>query len=137
MKDDRFVTLMRDYYAAYRDSNITSADFQRFVSEYVGDDMTWFFDEWLYHSYLPTYDFSAETAGIDSLGCKIILHIKERDVPDNFKMYVPLEIQYDEGKAYVRVLVDKPQIDLPIELPRKPKKLTFNPFCSVLAKVNQ
>lgn len=137
MKDDRFVKLMHDYFATYRDSDITTADFQRLVGEQVGEDMSWFFDEWVYHSYLPTYDFEAETAGLDSLGCKIILHIKERNAPDNFKMYVPLEIDYDEGKAYVRVLVDRPQMDLPLELPQRPRKLIFNPFCSVLAKVNQ
>jgi hypothetical protein len=137
MNEDRFLGLMREFYSTYRDSNVTTATFRQLVEKHVGQDMGWFFDQWVYHSYLPTYDFSYEILPGDSGTVKAMLHIVQKNVPDSFTMLVPLEIQFASSKAYIRLLIDRPKVDLPLDLPSKPTKMTLNPFNSVLAKVNQ
>ena len=62
--------------------------------------------------------------------------IEQSDVTENFKMYVPLDLDFG-GKQhyYLRVLVDQPvvEVDLPA-FDLKPQKIKLNPFNSVLCK---
>src|SRR5690606_39142041 len=39
---------VRNYYREYRDANVTTADFRRFMEEASGQDLSKFFDQWLY-----------------------------------------------------------------------------------------
>jgi len=139
MNEDRFVNLMKGFYSTYVDKDPSTADFEQLVEKHAGIDMTWFFDQWVYGSDIPTYTFTYKIAPDTGSGkFRADLHVEQADVPDDFRMYVPLEIEYGTGqKQYVRLLIDQPVVDLPLVLPSKPKKLRFNPFLSVLAEVKQ
>jgi aminopeptidase N len=45
--DDAFRAGIRGYYRTYRDRNASTADFRRTMEEASGQDLGWFFDEWL------------------------------------------------------------------------------------------
>lgn len=139
MREDRFADMMKEYYATYVNKDPATADFKRIVESHAGVDMTWFFDQWVYGADIPTYSFTYTVVADTAPGeYKTNLHIEQTDVPDDFKMYVPLEIEYDSGqKQYVRLMVDRPVIEMSLLLPSKPKKLRLNPFLSVLADVKQ
>ncbi|PWB71562.1 hypothetical protein C3F09_07690 [candidate division GN15 bacterium] len=139
MREDRFVNLMKEFYSTYVGKDPSTDDFKRLVEKHAGIDMTWFFDQWVYGDDIPTYNFSYQIKpGADSGKFQAELRIEQRDVPSDFKMYVPLEIEYGPGqKQYVRLFIDRPVIDIPLGLPAKPKKLKLNPFMSVLADVKQ
>jgi hypothetical protein len=139
MQEDRFRTMMKDYYNTHRGDRITTQDFRRLVEKHVGVDMGWFFNQWVYRSDLPTYEFTwdYEPSGRNmyTVHCKVVT----TGVPDDFQMYVPLEIEIDkDNKAYIRIFIDSPvyEFSLP-DLPRIPRNLRLNPFESVLAKVKQ
>lgn len=139
MKEDRFRAMMKDLFATHRGSLITTRDFRRLVEKHAGIDMGWFFNQWIYRGELPTYEFSYDITG-DSSGtfaahCRVVT----TGVPDDFQMYVPLEIEIDnDNKAYVRILIDSPDYEFSLpDLPRRPRALRLNPFESVLAKVKQ
>ena len=139
MSEDAFFAMMRDFYETYRGRDASTRDFQEIVEKYTGMDMTWFFDQWVYRSDVPTYDFSYEIIE-DSDGTYLARgRVVTEDVPDDFRMYVPLEIEIDDDlRAYVRLLIDMPDYEFTLPgLPGKPKKLRLNPFESVLAKVKQ
>jgi hypothetical protein len=139
MKEDRFLNMMKDYYNSNRGSSVSTGDFQRLAEKHTGIDMGWFFDQWIYRSELPTYDFSynfeRDSAGTFTARCRVIT----TGVADNFQMYVPLEIDIDgENKAYVRIFIDRPDYEFTLPgLPQRPRELRLNPFESVLAKVKQ
>ena len=139
MNEDAFYTMLKEYYGANRGANVRTSDFKRLVEKYTGIDMTWFFDQWIYSSDLPSYEFSynvePDTAGGYIARGKIIT----TGVPEDFKMFVPLEIEVDKGsKVYVRLFVDTTDYEFTLpSLPSRPKKLRLNPFESVLAKVKQ
>ncbi len=140
MNEDTFLNMMREFYDRYRGKNATTQDFIRLAEKYVGINLDWFFNQWVYHNYLPEYEFSYELVYNDSTKlidakCKIIT----KGVPDDFKMYIPLEIQFDKKtKAYLRLLVDSKEYSFDIPgLSKRPKKIILNPFESVLAKVKQ
>jgi len=45
--DQRFHAGIREYYRRYRDSNASTADFRRIMEEISGEDLAWFFRQWL------------------------------------------------------------------------------------------
>ncbi len=139
MNEAIFLNMMRDYYKSYKGKKVTTNDFKLIVEKYAGMDMTWFFDQWVYGHDLPKYkfkyDIKKESDGYYYANCKIT----QSKVSEDFKMFVPIEIEFKNGsKYYMRFLIDKPEniISLPpMEL--KPKKITLNPFYSVLAEIDQ
>jgi hypothetical protein len=138
MKEDRFLNMMRDFYATYDGKLVTTQDFKAAVEKHVGEDMTWFFDEWVNRSEIPTYEFSYTVSPRPDKGYDIRFSIEQKDVPETFKMYVPIEIESDAGsRVYVRVLVDRPLVEDTVSVLAKPKKVRLNPFESVLANVHQ
>lgn len=138
MKDDRFLSMMQEYYRAYKGRVVTTRDFKAVVDKYAGEDMSWFFDEWVYGSDIPTYVFSYKVSSAEPKGYELNMHIEQRDVPKTFKMYVPVEIEYDSGaRQVIRLMIDRPLIDQKVIVPSNPKKVRFNPYESVLADVKQ
>jgi aminopeptidase N len=53
--EDAFFPLLREYYARYRDANASTADFIALAEEVSGQDLTDFFDGWLYQEELPDF----------------------------------------------------------------------------------
>jgi hypothetical protein len=102
----------------------------------VGGDMKWFFNEWVYGSAIPTYTFSYKLEEQPNGEYKAFVRVRQEDVPDDFKMVVPILLDFgDEGTAVVRVLVEGPltEAELPI-LPMKPDDVEFNCYEAVLAE---
>ena len=139
MNEDRFFNMLKEFYKKFRGGVCTTKDFRKVTEKHLGLDMTWFFDQWIYGTDLPTYKFSYEIEE-DSAGQFVTTgRILTEGVSEGFKMYVPLEVEFENGKkVYIRMLIDKAAFDFslpPLEL--KPKKIKLNPFESVLARVEQ
>jgi aminopeptidase N len=68
---DRFWAAIRDYYQLYRDFNASSDDFRRVMEENSGQDLSWFFQQWLHRNASPAieggwrYDAGAKKIAID------------------------------------------------------------------------
>jgi|GEM_PF-291388 len=66
--DFDFFDMMQDYFATYEYGLVSTDDFQAKCEEYYGDDLDWFFQQWIYSEGYPIYEY---TAGIDSVGSGI------------------------------------------------------------------
>lgn len=139
MNEDRFLTMMRDWYQTYKGKQASTYEFQRMVEKYTGVDMSWFFKQFVYEQQLPTYEFSYTTEHDSSGSAVITCHVVESGVPDDFVMYVPLEIEFmSGGKAYLRLFIEQPISDITLPpVAGNIKAIYFNPFNSVLAKVKR
>ncbi len=138
LREDRFFAMMRDFYESYRGKSASTDDFRRVVERHVGEEMGWFFDQWVYGTDIPTIDFSYTLEpgenGAYTAKCKMVTS----DVRADFFAYIPVEIQLDDkAKAYVRAVIDKPVTEFALTLPHKPKGIKLNPGEAVLANVNQ
>ena len=58
MKEDRFIDMMHEFYTSNLGKTPSTRDFQNVVSKYCGEDMGWFFDQWVYSTKVPEYKFS-------------------------------------------------------------------------------
>jgi hypothetical protein len=134
--DSAFRRVMRTFHETYAGERATTRDFQRVVEEVIGVDMTWFFNQWVYGSSIPTYTFSYQlTPQADgTVGGRV--RIRQENVPDDFTMIVPILLDFGaEGTAEVRVAVRGAvsESDLP-PLPREPDRIVLNPDEAVLAE---
>ncbi len=137
--EDKFFEMMKEWYATHKGRAATTEDFIKITEKYTGEDMTWFFDQWVYGTEIPTYKFEYDIQPGTNNTFVVNGKVTTQGTSDNFKMYVPLEIQIDNTrKAYVRLKIEGPEsvFNLP-GLPVKPKALKLNPFESVLAEVKQ
>ena len=136
MREDAFTETMRDFYFRFRGRKASIQDFQRVVEDHVGQSMDWFFDEWVNQSAIPRYTFSwhADTAVRGKI--PVHLRVRQEDVPDDFFMPVPVEIQFGGGRhVFLRVNVRGPLTEGVVTVPEPPTAVNFNPLESVLATV--
>jgi len=136
MKEDAFSAMMQDFYGQYRGRRATTHDFQRVVEQHLNLPMDWFFDEWVNGTAIPTYILSWHAEPAADHRYALHIRIRQEDVPKDFIMPVPLEIEMGDGaRAYVRVNVRGPVTEATLPLPAEPTQLELNPLESVLAEV--
>jgi len=139
MKEDAFIATMQDFYRQYRGRRASTRDFQKVVEQHVGMDMSWFFDEWVEGTSIPSYTFSWHAEPTQGGHYTLQLRLRQEDVPEHFVMPVPLRIGFADTSmhAYVRIKVTGPVTEATLDLPAEPKRLELNPLESVLAEVKE
>ncbi len=139
--DEAWRVMMRDFVATHAGGEATTESFRSTVEKHFGEDMGWFFDQWVYGTAVPTYRYAwkVETAidGQRSLRLRVRQSV-EPDVP--FRMFVPLRVELGEDRFVVlRVLVDEAYEEFSFNLPGgfNPEEVIFNPRNAVLAEVDE
>ncbi|MEZ4654695.1 MAG: M1 family aminopeptidase [Candidatus Eisenbacteria bacterium] len=139
MSEDKFIDLMRDFYDRYKGRDATTADFQSVVSEHFGMDMSWFFDQWVLRTAVPTYEYAYRITASSNGRYSVALQVAQLDVPEDFRVYMPVYVDFGEGRfARVRVVLTgaHSQFDLP-PMSLKPREIRLNDMESVLCRVKQ
>ncbi len=134
--DERFFRMLADFVQTYSGRAVTTEDFAATVTKHAAMDWTWFFDQWVYGTEIPT--FKAEhTVEKGPQGKWLIrLDISMTDVSPGFKTLVPVTADFGDGRqGQVVVMVDRPSVQHTVALPSKPKNVIFNPDYSILSKM--
>jgi hypothetical protein len=135
--DEAFLRVLSIFADRFEGRYATTADFEAVVTEVLPADWSWFFDAWVFSAEIPTYRWSYRVAKSDQ-GQALKLHVEQSDVSPGFKMAVPVEIQFRDGRVgTVLAFVDKPEKDFEFPLSDKPTKVVFNPDHAVLARVKK
>jgi hypothetical protein len=136
--DEAFLETLRDFIDSHRGEVAETEDLQAALGRSVPGDWSWFFDQWIRRSEIPTYSWDHEVlpAADGEEGYRVLLQVRQEGVPDGFRMPVPIRVELDGG-AVVResILVDEPEELFELAVPGRPTKVVFNPDNSVLAKV--
>jgi aminopeptidase N len=135
--DDRFVAMMQDFYAAHRGSRATTGDFERVVSRHFEEDMGWFFDQWIYGSTIPEYEFAHRIEHREDGQFVVRCRVDQRRVAPTFTMDVPIRLDLgDDQVTRLRMHVTgvRSELELP-PMPTRPEQVTFNDRESVLCTV--
>jgi hypothetical protein len=135
--DENFKRMMQHFVRAYAGRKASTHDFQEITERYFGMEMDWFFDQWIFSTEIPKYKPEYEV--LEENGKYIVqATIKTEDVPEDFKMVVPLVVEFENDshtilkfwvKGHETVYRSKP-------LPYRPKDFTFNPYKAVLCHVD-
>jgi hypothetical protein len=136
--DEPFLSILRDFARTYRGTYASTQDFAAIVDRYLPGDMTWFFDQWVDGTAIPSYRWSYTVAPSAGGGTTLNLKVRQSEVPEGFRMPVPIMIEYADGMKDRRfVMVSKAEETFPLALPRAPKEVVFDPDVAVLARVKK
>ena len=137
--DHLFIETMRDFVSTYAARNASTQDFQRIVEKHYGQPMDWFFNEWVYGTEIPHYNFSYDLK--DAGGGKTLLHMAlgQSGVSDDFFMKVPVYLWIQGAPHRLGLLSVKGSANsaADVPLPLRPEKVTLDEFHTVLAEEKQ
>ncbi len=145
--DERFFTMLRDFAERYSGKNPSTHDFKTHVERHMVPElnatsngkMDWFFDQWVYGTEIPRYDVNLNITKAGKGKFRIEGSVSQSGVSDSFLAMVPLYL--DLGKGQLARIAKAPfkgtttqQLELTVELPRKPKRALVNAHHEVLSR---
>ena len=148
--DQRFKETMQDFVKTYAGKSATTEDFQAMVEKHMTREMDqegnhkmdWFFNEYVYGTQLPSYQFNATfDTGADG---DVVMSFKvaQSGVDDKFRMLVPIYLEWDDGKVSFlgrARLAGNASVEQKVSLKglkAKPRRAVLNYYDDVLASPN-
>jgi hypothetical protein len=142
--DQRFKAMMQDFVKENFNRNVSTERFQRYVEKHMtpamdlegNKRMDWFFREWVYGTEIPRYKLDYTLTPQSDGKTLLIATVTQSEVSPNFKMIVPLYLDFDGkvmrlGEAKLYGSSATPEIKM--LLPQKPKRVLVNYNYDVLA----
>lgn len=129
---DTFWKGIQNYYARYKDSNATTADFQREMEEASGMDLSTFFEQWLYKGGMLKY---AGNWKYNSRKSEITINLDQVQTDGSFfEMPVQVGIKYPGKNKMTEELlqVNKKSNSFTIKVEAEPEALVLDPNTWVL-----
>jgi hypothetical protein len=148
-KDDAFKVLMHDYVHSFYNRPSSTEDFKEVVERHMtremnqtGDGkMDWFFQQFVYGTYLPDYRLETDFAPIKN-GFQMNLKITQSNVDEKFMMPVPVYLDFGGGKIIkigaVRVVGNTTvPLSIPLtDISEPPKRALLNYNYDILSTEN-
>jgi aminopeptidase N len=123
--DAKFRAGIQEYYRRYRDGNASTADFAKVMEEVSGQDLGWFFKEWLYRAGSPSVEgvwhYNAGTK-------KIELTLNQTQAGDAFRF--PLEV--GTGEKVEKIECTGKQQKFEIAADKEPAAVALDPNVWIL-----
>ncbi|MDP2310562.1 MAG: M1 family metallopeptidase [Pseudomonadota bacterium] len=129
--DERFFAALADYEAEHHLGTAVTTDLIASVEASSGEELGWFFDEWVYGIGEPVYTWSW-AARPDGAGAWQLDLAVAQDLP-SFRMPVPVRVAYADGTTEdLTVTVEGEAIAQSVCLAREPVGVTLDPDLWVL-----
>ena len=127
--DQAFDKTMRDFLSQYSGKSATVADFRKIAEQDSGQQLTWFFTQWLDSTGAPEFK-NKYTVYRTQKGFRVVGEIQQ-DM-DLFRMPVELKIDTDGKTETKRIEVSGTDSAYAVETFNKPRKITIDPNNQVL-----
>ncbi len=130
--EESFWKAINHYVRKYQWQNVETSDLNTAIEEATGQNLGWFFDEWVYRMGHPEFEITSKYDGAKSL----TLSVKQTQKPDDkrpwfpspefFTMPVDIAITTAAGETIHRVKLDKPEKEFTFEVDSKPLIVNFD-----------
>ncbi len=135
--EETFRQIMKGFYRKYKGQKVTTAHFRDFAVAVSGQDLDWFFQQWVYGTDIPTYQFAYQILPQPDGTYQVLGWIGQKEVSTHFRM--PVLIGVDFGNEQIRpvrvwVAGESTRFELG-PFAERPHKLIFNYRESVLGEV--
>jgi tetratricopeptide (TPR) repeat protein len=129
--EDKYLKTMRDFAAQYAGKSATTDDFRAVAEKNYGDQLTWFFSQWLDSTGAPEFKvkYTVYRLGSDK-GFRVTGEINQ-DL-DLFRMPVDLRIDTDGKTEDKRIEVVGTDSPLTVETFGRPRRISIDPDHHVL-----
>ncbi len=127
-----FFAGIRRYYEEYLHGTALSDDLQRIMEEVSGEDLNWFFDQWLERPGYPRLEVSYSWDASENS-----LELRVQQVQPWKEFRFPLELEAEGGGYELRKTfwVEKNRTDLEWTLPGEPVQVRADPDNAILGPV--
>jgi aminopeptidase N len=135
--DEAFFAGIRDYLGAHAYDNARTADLKAALENASGQDLTPFFDQWVYGVGYPKYKVSWKSRGVGSGRYQVDLKIKQTQKGTPI-FTIPLEVEVtgDGTSSRQRVAVTAKKSFASVCVDFEPKRVTVDPDNRVLGTVS-
>ena len=131
--DDRFWAGIRAYYRRFKDANATTADFREAMESASGQDLTAFFDQWLYRGGVPRL---SGTWSWDSAAQAVTVDLRQVQPGPPFRIAVEVALQVPGAAVRVeRIDMISAAATATFKTTREPTVLAIDPNVRLLAAV--
>jgi aminopeptidase N len=129
--DQKYDQVMRTYFSKYQGKTVSADDFKAVAEQYYGDQLTWFFTQWLNSTGAPEFKtkYTIYRLGNDK-GFRIVGQITQ-DL-DLFRMPVELKIDTDGKTEEKRIEVVGTASPFTVETFGRPRRIVIDPDDRVL-----
>ena len=130
--DEMFWKAIRHYVKKYEWQNVETADLNTAIEEATGQNLEWFFDEWVYRMGHPEFEITSIYDGAKSLRLNVKQTQKPDDKrpwfpsPDFFTMPVDIAVTTAAGEKIHRVWIDKREKEFTFDVDSKPLIVNFD-----------
>jgi len=146
-KDSRFSEMMRDFIKTHFNSNVSTQDFMHTVERHMTKEMdvegngkmNWFLRQWVYGTVIPNYKLDYRLEDADKGRVKLIGKITQSGVDDEFKMLVPVYLDFDGKLLKLGSILASGNSTTPefnVLLPQKPKRVVLCAYDDVLCNTS-
>lgn len=121
--DEAFFAAIRRFYAALRDGNAWTADFERIVEDVSGQDLGWFFAQWLGRAGHPALEVEATPSGDGST--RVV--VRQLQPGDPFRLAVELELRWKGGSQRALATLTGGEATLDVSTPAPVEEVMIDP----------
>ncbi len=125
--DEPFNAAIRHYVEKHREKSVVTQDLATALEEATGQNLDWFFEQWLYRGGHPNYSVSHEWEESQKL---LRLSVKQTQKVDAltplFRMPVELELVTEKGARSHLITVDKAEQDFFLPCDHRPLMVLFD-----------
>lgn len=134
--DDAFRSGIREFYATFRDSTALSQDFRAVMERVSGEELGWFFAQWLSQPGYPQLRVEVRRVGKPADGrteAAVFVEQIQPEVWGTFRIPVRIDVVNDEGeRATVAVEMTSRTAQAMVELPAGANRIVVDPEGDVL-----
>ena len=139
MGDERFFAMLAEVFKRYAHRTISTEEFRALAAQFLppkSDDpkLESFFDQWVYSTGIPTLKLSYSLKG-QAPAVKLVGKLTQSDVPEDFSVLTPVEIQLGRGQNITRWLRSSSDpVTFTVDLKQAPLKVMLDPHYAVLRR---
>jgi len=143
-KEKLFIDTMHDFVESHRNMPASTESFMAVVNKHVPPRLDlqktgrldWFFQEWVFGTDVPKYDFKYESMPGDGKSVRIRATITQSEVQPNFAMFVPVFADFGQGMVRLNQveMVGNSTRTVEFVLPQTPKKIALNYYKEILER---
>jgi tetratricopeptide (TPR) repeat protein len=130
MGDDQFFGMLKAFITEHHLQSAGIDDFKKKAEEAYGSSLAWFFDQWVYGTGIPDYDFSYSLAQTAEEEYRIRVLIYQKLT--NFRMPLEIVMMKDQTPEVFVKIVDYKQSTFRFKVPYKPDRVLLDPEFKVL-----
>lgn len=118
---DKFWAGIRDYYQRYRNGSATTEDFRRVMEEHSGQELAWFFRQWLARAGSPVLEGGWR---YDAAAKQLVIELTQAQPGEAYRL--PLEISID-GTRLEKIELTQKQQRFTLAAEKEPAAVVLDP----------